>query len=529
MLSLRPYQETGINRLAQRFTKGLKRVVFQLATGGGKTVTFAAITNRYLIKSQKRVLILVHREELLQQAYRTLFRWYGIVSVPVTANNTYLANSMVYIAMVETAANRLKKNPNYFGNVGLVIVDECHLGNFKKLYSYFKDQLIIGFTATNIAASKKDPLKNHFQDIVACVDVPELIEIWRQDHNSGLVPNKTFHIENVDRKQLKISSTGEFDERQMGEVFSGTKHVQNCLKMYQKHADHTKAIIFNCNIEHSEKVNEAFQAAGYPCRHLDGEMADGERKKIIEWFKTTPGAILNNVGILTAGFDEPTILTVVANCSTMSLTKWLQMTGRGSRPMGDDKLQFNILDLGSNVYVHGDWSDPRDWADMFYNPEKVGKGGEAPMKPCRQCEVMIHLSSKTCKWCGADNSRKAVYDGAAVTVGELNKRRPPFIDVPQLIRENAEKKTADGKPYKPMVVLHEIKRQLVGHARRSWKLKRIDATTAELLVRMYHAKVKEWCLCSGKNFDWWMENTTSQWMYEEFRRAWKYEPSKQIV
>lgn len=529
MLSLRPYQETGINRLAQKFVKGLKRVVFQLATGGGKTVTFAAITNRYLIKSQKKVLILVHREELLQQAYKTLYRWYEIVAVPVTANSTYLANSMVYVAMVETAFNRLKKNKNYFGNIGMVIVDECHLGNFKKLYSYFPDQLIIGFTATNISASKRDPLKNHFQDIVACVDIPELIEIWRQDHNSGLVPNKTYHVQNVDRKQLKLASTGEFDERQMGDVYSGTKHVQNCLKAYQKYADHTKAIIFNCNIEHSKKVNEAFQSAGYPCRHLDGEMSDAERKATIQWFRSTPGAILNNVGVLTAGFDEPTIITVVVNCSTMSLTKWLQMTGRGSRPLGELKQWFNIIDMGGNAYEHLDWSEPRDWADIFFNPERPKGGGEAPMKECRGCGVLIHLSTKKCKWCGADNSPRVVYDGAPVSVSELNKRKPPFIDVPYLIKENANKRTADGKPYKPMVVLHEIKRQLVGHARRSWKLKRIDAATAELLVRMYHAKVKEWCLCSGKNFDWWMESTTAKWMYEEFRRVWKYEPSKQIV
>jgi len=147
MLSLRPYQDTGINRLAQKFTKGLKRVIFQLATGGGKTVTFAAIINRYLIKSQKKVLILVHREELLLQAYKTLFRWYEIVSVPVTANNTYLANSMVYVAMVETASNRLKKNKNYFGNIGMVIVDECHLGNFKKLYSTLKSCTAISRTS----------------------------------------------------------------------------------------------------------------------------------------------------------------------------------------------------------------------------------------------------------------------------------------------------------------------------------------------------------------------------------------------
>lgn len=194
MKELRQYQTTGINKLAHKFSLGILRIIFQLATGGGKTVTFAGLIHRYLSKQQKKVLILVHREELLQQAYKTLFQWYGITAAPITANINYLPNVMVYVAMVETANNRLKKNPNYFGNIGLVIVDECHIGNFKKLYDYFKTALIIGFTATPISSSKKDPLKNHFQDIVCGIDIPELIE------SGSLVPNRTIHIKNIDRK-----------------------------------------------------------------------------------------------------------------------------------------------------------------------------------------------------------------------------------------------------------------------------------------------------------------------------------------
>jgi hypothetical protein len=99
----------------------------------------------------------------------------------------------------------------------------------------FPKPLIIGFTATPISASKKDPLKNHFQDIVCGIDIPDLIKLWKQDPTQGLVENRTFHIANVNRKDLKVASNGEFDERLMGNLFSGVKHVQNTIAAYQKY------------------------------------------------------------------------------------------------------------------------------------------------------------------------------------------------------------------------------------------------------------------------------------------------------
>jgi superfamily II DNA or RNA helicase len=136
---LRPYQINGINQLASKVLQGKRRLLYQQATGSGKTITFAGLVNRFLNKQQKKIVILVHRQELLQQTVRAMFHWYDISAAPVTAETKYLPNVLVYVAMVETANNRLKKNPLYFGNIGLVIIDEAHIGNFKKLYDYFSE------------------------------------------------------------------------------------------------------------------------------------------------------------------------------------------------------------------------------------------------------------------------------------------------------------------------------------------------------------------------------------------------------
>jgi len=93
-----------------------------------------------------------------------------------------------------------------------------------------------------------------------------------------------------------------------------------------------------------------------------------ERQEILLWFKKTPDAILTSVSILTTGFDEPTVETVILNRATRSLTLYFQMIGRGSRVLKNKK-KFNVIDLGNNTLRFGAWNDPIDWNDIFYFPD----------------------------------------------------------------------------------------------------------------------------------------------------------------
>ena len=524
MRQQRPDQIEGINKLALK-ARTLKKLVFQLATGGGKTVCFAGLCQRFISKQQTRTLILVHRKELLKQARKTLFDWYEIVAIPITANHKYFPNAQIYVAMVETAHNRLKKNKNYFGDVGLVIVDECHIGNFKKLYSYFPESIIIGFTATPISSSRKDPLKNYFEDIVCGIDIPELIELWKQDATKGLVPNRTINVTSVHRSELAVKN-GEFDDTEMSRIYSSTKHVHNCLAAYQKHCLGKKTLIFNCNIEHSQKVTQAFQAYGYASRHLDGETDDIERDKILRWFAATDNAILNNVGVLTTGFDEPSICCIIVNKSTMSLPLWLQMTGRGSRPY-PGKEEFVIVDMGENALSHGDWCDSRNWTDIFRNPPEPKPEGEAPVKICVGCDALIHASQIICKYCGAENRKKIVYDDSRISYSNYAGRKNPEIDVAMLVRENGARTRKDDptKPISPYYTLHQMRMKIVYHVRKRWNMRSLDDKTANILISLYEDKAKEWCAITEKPWNGWHRSKTREWMLADLKKEFGWEPT----
>ena len=425
-MTLRPYQERFINNIAARLVT-TKRVVAQLATGGGKTVCFAAICDRFTNRNSTDILILVHREELLHQASRAI----ALPTQPVVAGMKSIPAARVYVAMVETAYKRLHQ----FNNIGLVIVDECHIGNFTKVIEHFSSQYIIGFTATPLAARKSNPLRNYFDDIICGIDIPELIE------QGFLCPELTYSAAQiVDRAKLKMKA-GDFDQAQMAAAYKAPKYIDTTVNAYKQHSLGRKTIIFNCNVEHSQAVNAAFCAAGFNSRHLDADSPD--RAEVLTWFANTPDAILNNIGIATTGFDQPDIETVIVNKATASMPLWLQMCGRGARPHAV-KLAFTIIDLGGNCMTHGLWSSPRNWSDIFHNPKKPGNG-VAPVKECPDCGALLHTAVRLCD-CGHLFPVIAAKDEKIEKFIQVSKA----IDIKKLIEANAHH-----KEYRSLFVLVE--------------------------------------------------------------------------
>jgi type I site-specific restriction endonuclease len=82
--------------------------------------------------------------------------------------------------------------------------------------------------------------------------------------------------------------------------------------------------------------------------------------------RSTLHAILTSVGILTTGFDEPTVDTIILNRATKSLTLYYQMIGRGSRKL-PNKDQFTVIDLGNNASF---WAlgEPVNWQHILNRP-----------------------------------------------------------------------------------------------------------------------------------------------------------------
>ncbi len=497
-MKLRDYQEKSVNEVARILAKGKRKIVYQLATGGGKTITFSAISKRYIEKSNKSVLILVHRKELLKQTRATLFNAFGISAQIIVAGMKSIPPAQVYVGMIESVNRRLK----YLKNIGMVIIDEAHIDTFNKIHAHFPKQFIIGFTATPLSSNRRHPMKEYYEDIVCGIDIPDLIK------SGSLCQNITFAPKDVVSRAVLSVKGNDFDDGLMGEAFSQPRYINNTVQAYEKWAKGTKTIIFNCTIEHSIQVNNAFKLAGYNARHLDSTMSTTERTNILNWYKHTPDAILNNVGILTAGFDEPSIETCIFNKATKSMTLWLQCSGRASRPT-DQKNAFTIIDMGGNAMAHGDWCDSRDWEHIFFNPPKAkDKEGVAPVKNCPQCYAIIPAQGKACKICGFEfPAREAQLEEQLGEFIVITKG----INVKEIIEGNKEK-----KEYYPFF---KIGKDLALHAKQT--VPNLNDEILLFILNNYNEKAKEWCNETGKKFNQWHKDRAKENLYLELEKHFK--------
>ncbi|QLE02736.1 DEAD/DEAH box helicase family protein [Galbibacter sp. BG1] len=359
------YQKGAIDEIFDRIQNQPPNyhLLYQLPTGGGKTVIFSEIVRRYIQQYNKKVVVLTHRIELSKQTSKML-RGFNVKNKVINSKVKELPDQeeyMCFVAMVETLKNRLNDNKLKIDDVGLVIIDEAHYNSFRKLLSYFKNSFILGVTATPLSSNIKLPMKDNYNELIIGEAIKTLI-------NKGFLAKAETYSYDVGLGALKVGINGDYTVKSSEALYSNLEMQEKLLYAYEEKSKGKKTLIFNNGINTSWYVYEMFREAGYPVRHLDNTHSNKERKEILKWFKNTPDAILSSVSILTTGFDEPSVETIILNRATRSLTLYFQMIGRGSRVL-EKKNRFTVIDLGNNVARFGLWSEPVDWQHIFKYPD----------------------------------------------------------------------------------------------------------------------------------------------------------------
>ncbi|MDC6364642.1 MULTISPECIES: DEAD/DEAH box helicase [Flavobacteriaceae] len=338
-------------------------ILYQLPTGGGKTVVFSEITRKYIQSTGKKVIVLTHRIELSKQTSKML-RGFGVTNKIINSEVKELVDQdeyMCFVAMVETLNNRLQEEKVAINNIGLVIIDEAHYNSFRKLFKYFDKATILGVTATPLSSNIKLPMKDHYKHLIIGESIKSLIA-------KRFLAKANLYNYDVSLKTLKLGINGDYTVKSSDEFYGNHSMLGKLVSAYEEIAKGTKTLIFNNGINTSLYVYETFKKAGYNIRHLDNKSSASERKEILEWFANTPDAILTSVSILTTGFDEPTVQSIILNRATRSLTLYFQMIGRGSRIL-PNKDEFSVIDMGNNIARFGPWDSPVDWQEIFHFPD----------------------------------------------------------------------------------------------------------------------------------------------------------------
>lgn len=445
MVELRNYQTKYIEELQNSFKRKNKRVILCSATGSGKTVMFSWMAKK-AFESGKNILILTDRKELFSQSGGALNK---IDLHPKFISPEFKEDltGNLHIAMMQTISRRLKKSEylDFISELDLIIIDEAHKEIFNPLLDIVNEKtFIIGATATPHREGKQRSLEVDYTDIVQVIDTPQLIDL-------GYLSNCSTYGVKIDLSGIKTKG-GDYDEKSMAEKFSEIKLFHGVYNNYMRICQGKKALIFSPNVESSKELVNDWTSKGLEAKHVDCYMTKNERNYILDWFDKTPSAILSNYGILTTGYDCPSIEVVILYRATKSLPLFLQMCGRGSR-VTKLKNEFTLLDFGNNIKKHNYWEEPR-----FWNLKKVEKKqGEMPIKECPECNYLMHSRISECPECGHEFELTEQEQEERFEVELMQMKNDKLQEVVKISNFQKLQTIAKIKGYKDGWILHNLK------------------------------------------------------------------------
>lgn len=353
---LRPYQREAIEAVIAARRRGVRRMCISLPTGAGKTVIFS----RLAAMANRKVLVLAHRSELLQQAQNKLQQTLQTQDVTEArveieqAGERASDSAHVVVASLRTLHEQRLNQVKASRQFGLIIYDECHhapaednlrilrqLGVFDADF----DGTLLGFTATTMRADGKG-LDTVFEELVYSRSLPEMIA------DSYLVPLRGFRIStHADLTHLGNDAGVSADEMELAINIEDRNTL--VARSIQELARDRRTIAFCVTVAHARNLALALNALGVRAGMIYGDMHKQDRQEVLQQFANGALQVLTNVGVLTEGFDDPGVSCVAMTRPTRSVGLYTQMVGRGMRlaPGKTDCLVLDFVDVSSMSLV----------------------------------------------------------------------------------------------------------------------------------------------------------------------------------
>lgn len=407
MIQLRDYQQFAVDEIRQGLAK-YRKALFCAPCGAGKTFIFSyiAITSQ---RYNRKVLILSSRSEILKQNGGSL-ETLGAEVEYVTPKQRNIPEANITVAMTQTLRRRVLKEEwrNYLQEIDLLIVDECHEQIHDALIPFFKsDVWLLGCSATPWRHGHQNQLGEYYRCLIQSVTVQDLINLGylaKPRHYSIIAPS-------LDGVKVD-NGTGDYNKRQLAQRYEDRQVYSNVINEYIRLTPNKKAICFCVSSTQAIAMTEEFNNRGVSARYVlsgdfdSDETYSGERNEVFEAFDRNEFTVLVNVGICTAGFDQKDVEVVILNFATVSLTRYIQAVGRGSR-ITPTKKEFYILDAGRNFARFGTFEAERQyilWHDDHCSTGMMATKTCDPLKKDENgklgCGCLQPITVKECKACG---------------------------------------------------------------------------------------------------------------------------------
>jgi len=368
----RPYQEKAVREVLTLYQDGARKMLLHLPTGAGKTIIATLIIERLLpLIDSGKVLFIAHRRELLDQTAEKLKQHLPGLAISIDQGERRAdPAAQVVIASIQSLIKRREAyRPELFS---VIICDECHRAlapSWVEVIEHFNDErggdaLLLGMTATPRRTDGRSALD--LFDLVAYeIAKPELQDL------GYLVPIQYWGVTaSLSLDQVKRSA-GDFQVGALSAVMDTPPVRALTLRAWEDKAKGRKTLVFCASVRHAHRLAADFASRGHRAEVLDGRTRN--REEILDSFRRGDVELLLNYGVLTEGFDDPSILCVLLARPTTSPLVYNQCLGRGLRP-APNKTHCTVIDIVDRSthqlqYGVSELADlPRGWSSRGRDP-----------------------------------------------------------------------------------------------------------------------------------------------------------------
>lgn len=358
-LELRDYQIQSLDAIESAWAEGINRPVVVLPTGAGKTVCFSGLIQRKVKELRaegKRILVLAHREELLEQAEEKIKAWMPdcwTAIVKGSRGEKSHAFADVIVASVQTLARPRRREA--VDRIGMVIVDECHRyasPTYKAVLDHYgclddRATPTVGFTAT--LTRMDGGLPDVWQSVAYQKKIHWMI---KQGH---LVPPvaRSIEIPGLNLASTRVTA-GDLNAKDLASALDDSHAFTAIAEEWCKRSSDRPTIVFMPNVDTCDRMADALRmVCGATAEVITGKMSSTDRKAVYARYAAGETRVLVSCMVLTEGFDAPQTSCVIIGRPTLNPGLYIQMVGRGLRlHPASGKTDCLVLDIAGASLKH---------------------------------------------------------------------------------------------------------------------------------------------------------------------------------